>query len=100
MQMYADVTRRDAAACIESEQGPALGAAMHAAVAAGCYADIEAAAAAMGKVRARRLPPDAASSRAYDALYAEYDDAARLLRPRGERRHAPPAARSARGAGQ
>ena len=55
---------------------------MHAAVAAGCYPDIEAAAAAMGKVRRAAYTPDAASSRAYDALYAEYDDAARLLRPR------------------
>jgi L-ribulokinase len=72
MQMYADVTRRDLS-LLESDQGPALGAAMHAAVAAGCHADIEAAAAAMGKIRRAAYRPDPDSSRAYDALYAEYD---------------------------
>jgi L-ribulokinase len=71
MQMYADVTRRDLS-LLESDQGPALGAAMHAAVAAGCHADIEAAAAAMGKIRRAAYRPHAASSRAYDALYEEY----------------------------
>jgi L-ribulokinase len=71
MQMYADVTRRELS-LIESDQGPALGAAMHAAVAAGCHADIEAAAAAMGKVRRAAYRPDAGRARAYDALYAEY----------------------------
>ena len=40
MQIYADVTRRELS-LLESEQGPALGSAMHAAVAAGCYADID-----------------------------------------------------------
>ena len=35
--------------------------------------DIEAAAAAMGKIRRAAYRPNAASSRAYDALYAEYD---------------------------
>ncbi len=71
MQMYADVTRRELS-LIESDQGPALGSAMHAAVAAGCYPDIEAATAAMGKVRRAAYTPDAAASEAYDALYAEY----------------------------
>ena len=71
MQMYADVTRRELS-LIESDQGPALGSAMHAAVAAGCYPDIEAATAAMGKVRRAAYTPDAAASDAYDALYAEY----------------------------
>jgi L-ribulokinase len=71
MQMYADVTRRELS-LIESEQGPALGSAMHAAVAAGCYADIEAATAAMGKVRRGAYTPDPDSSRAYDPLYEEY----------------------------
>ena len=51
MQIYADVTRRPLH-LIDSEQGPALGSAMHAAVAAGAYPDIYAAAAAMGKRRA------------------------------------------------
>ena len=71
MQLYADVTRRELAT-IESDQGPALGAAMHAAVAAGCYPDIGAATAAMGKVRRAAYTPDEASARAYDPLYAEY----------------------------
>jgi L-ribulokinase len=72
MQIYADVTRKELS-LIVSEQGPALGSAMHAAVAAGCYPDIEAATAAMGKVRPAAYTPDPASSEAYDALYAEYD---------------------------
>ncbi len=71
MQMYADVTRRELS-LIESDQGPALGSAMHAAVAAGAYPDIEAATAAMGKVRRAAYTPDPAASEAYDALYAEY----------------------------
>jgi L-ribulokinase len=71
MQMYADVTRRPLS-LIDSEQGPALGAAMHAAVAAGAHADIHAAAAVMGKVRRAVYTPDEARAGAYDALYAEY----------------------------
>ena len=71
MQMYADVTRRELS-LIESDQGPALGSAMHAAVAAGAYPDVEAATAAMGKVRRAAYTPDPAASEAYDALYAEY----------------------------
>ena len=43
MQIYADVTRRPLA-LIGSAQGPALGSAIHAAVAAGCYPDVPAAA--------------------------------------------------------
>jgi L-ribulokinase len=72
MQMYADVTGRSLS-LIESSQGPALGSAMHAAVAAGAYPDIQAATAAMGKVRPGAYTPDEASSRAYDALYREYE---------------------------
>ncbi len=71
MQLYSDVTRRPLS-LIDSEQGPALGAAMHAAVAAGAYPDIHAAAAAMGKVRPSVYTPDPARADAYDALYAEY----------------------------
>jgi L-ribulokinase len=71
MQMYADVTRRELS-LLESEQGPALGAAMHAAVAAGCYSDIGAASEAMGRLRRGAYTPDEESSRAYDALYEEY----------------------------
>ncbi len=50
MQIYADVLRRPLH-MIESEEGPALGAAMHAAVAAGIHPEITTASAAMGKVR-------------------------------------------------
>jgi L-ribulokinase len=71
MQIYADVTRRRIH-LIESEQGPALGSAMHAAVAAGVHADIRAAAAAMGRVRRDAYVPDDARAAAYDDLYAHY----------------------------
>ena len=71
MQLYADITRRPLS-LIDSDQGPALGAAMHAAVAAGAYADISAAATAMGKVRPAVYTPDEERADAYDALYAEY----------------------------
>ncbi|HEX5493331.1 MAG TPA: ribulokinase [Mycobacteriales bacterium] len=71
MRIYADVTRRPLS-LIDSAQGPALGAAMHAAVAAGAHPDIRAAATAMGKVRRRVYQPDTARADAYDALYAEY----------------------------
>jgi L-ribulokinase len=54
MQIYADVLRRPLH-LIDSEQGPALGAAIHAAVAAGAYEDIHAAAADV-----------------YDELFAHY----------------------------
>ena len=71
MQIYADVTRRSLN-LIGSDQGPALGAAMHAAVAAGAYPDIRAASKAMGKVRRDVYVPEPAGSEAYDPLYAEY----------------------------
>ena len=87
MQIYADVTRRPLH-LIDSEQGPALGSAMHAAVAAGAYPDIHAAAGAMGKLRRDAYAPDAARADAYDALYAHYSTPARPLRPRRRRRHA------------
>jgi L-ribulokinase len=71
MQIYADVTRQPLH-LIDSDQGPALGAAMHAAVAAGAYPDIRAAAEAMGKVRRDVYQPDEERAEAYDALYAHY----------------------------
>jgi L-ribulokinase len=71
MQVYADVTRRPLH-LIDSEQGAALGAAMHAAVAAGAYGDIHAAAGAMGKVRRDVHVPDADRAAAYDRLFAHY----------------------------
>ena len=71
MQIYADVTGRDLRV-IGSNQGPALGSAMHAAVAAGAYEDIRAAARKMGKLRDTAYKPDPAHRAVYDNLYAEY----------------------------
>ena len=71
MQTYSDVLRMPIST-IASEQGPALGSAIHAAVAAGVYDDIRAASDAMGKLERDVYTPNAASADAYDALYAEY----------------------------
>ena len=71
MQLYADVTRRPLS-LIASDQGPALGSAIHAAVAAGAYPDVAAAAAAMGGKQQAVYTPDPASADTYDYLYAEY----------------------------
>ncbi|NES27085.1 ribulokinase [Micromonospora terminaliae] len=71
MQIYSDVTNRPLSV-IGSAQGPALGSAIHAAVAAEAYPDIHAASAAMGRVDRDAYRPDPGRARAYDALYAEY----------------------------
>ncbi|MCK2217853.1 ribulokinase [Actinomadura sp. ATCC 31491] len=71
MQIYADVLRRPLSV-IGSDQGPALGSAIHAAVAAGAYDGIEQAAAAMGKRTEAAYTPDPERADAYDRLYAEY----------------------------
>ena len=71
MQLYADVTRRPLSV-LSSAQGPALGSAIHAAVAAGAYADVHAASAAMGHKQSGAYTPDEARAAAYDALFAEY----------------------------
>ena len=71
MQIYADVMRRPLSV-LGSDQGPALGSAIHAAVAAGAYPDVPAAAQAMGKVKRDVYQPDPASADIYDELYAEY----------------------------
>jgi L-ribulokinase len=71
MQIYADVTRLPLS-LLDSEQGSALGSALHAAVAAGAYPDIRAAAAAMGRVTRGAWQPSADDAERYDALYAEY----------------------------
>lgn len=71
MQTYADVCRRPLSV-ISSDQGPALGSAIYAAVAAGAYPDVHAAAAVMGKVRRAAYVPDETRAAAYDALFAEY----------------------------
>jgi L-ribulokinase len=71
MQIYADVCRMPLHV-LASEQGPALGAAMHAAVAAGVHPDIRAAAAAMSRVERDAYVPDARRADAYDALFERY----------------------------
>ncbi|SDZ44495.1 L-ribulokinase [Micromonospora pattaloongensis] len=71
MRIYADVTNRPLS-IIGSAQGPALGAAIHAAVAAGAYPTIHEASAAMGRVDEGVYQPNPENVRAYDALYAEY----------------------------
>jgi L-ribulokinase len=71
MQVYSDVLRMPIS-IIGSTQGPALGSAIHAAVAAGAYPDVRSAADAMGKVTTAVYSPNAASADAYDALFEEY----------------------------
>ncbi len=72
MQLYSDVTRLPLSV-IDSAQGPALGSAIHAAVAAGAYSSVHDAAEAMGRVHRSVYTPDADRARQYDRLYAEYD---------------------------
>jgi L-ribulokinase len=71
MQIYADVLNMPLSV-IGSEQGPALGSAIHAAAAAGAYPSVRDAAAAMGSVSANAYVPDPAAASVYDELYAEY----------------------------
>ncbi len=75
MQIYADVAGREIHVAA-SEQTCALGAAMHAAVAAGAdrggYADIRQAAQAMARLRPQSFRPDAAAHAVYRDLYREY----------------------------
>ena len=71
MQIYADVINLPLSV-IDSEQGPALGSAIHAAVAAGAYPDVRTAAAAMGRVKRGVYRPIPENVRAYDELFAEY----------------------------
>ena len=70
-QIYADVTGRPLKLA-GSAQTPALGAAMHAAVAAGVYPDIHAAADRMGKLKEEVVTPIGENKAVYDLLYAEY----------------------------
>ncbi|GAA1897835.1 ribulokinase [Lapillicoccus jejuensis] len=71
MQVYADVLGMPLSVC-DSDQGPALGSAIHAAVAAGAYPDIRKAAAAMGRRTEAAWVPDPDRHATYDLLYAEY----------------------------
>ena len=71
MQIYADVLRRPISVAA-SDQAPAVGSAIHAAVAAGLYPDVTAASEVMGRVEQAAYEPDQARSDVYDELYAEY----------------------------
>lgn len=71
MQLYSDVTRLPLSV-IDSMQGPALGSAIHAAVAAGAYASVHDAAEAMGRVKRAVYTPDEQRAKQYDRLFAEY----------------------------
>ncbi|MEY4349329.1 MAG: putative L-ribulokinase [Actinomycetota bacterium] len=71
MQLYSDVTRLPLST-IASDQGPALGSAIHAAVAAGAYTDVRAAAEAMGRSNQGVYQPNEGRAQKYDALFAEY----------------------------
>lgn len=70
-QIYADVTGRTLKLA-GSAQAPALGSAMHAAVAAGIYPDINAAAQTMGKLKDEVVEPIKKNQEVYDQLYADY----------------------------
>ncbi len=71
MQLYSDVTRLPIST-IDTDQGPALGSAIHAAVASGHYPDVNAAAEAMGKVNKHVYTPSEERAVQYDKLYREY----------------------------
>ncbi|TFD29888.1 ribulokinase [Cryobacterium sp. TMT1-62] len=71
MQTYSNILRMPIST-IDSEQGPALGSAIHAAVAAGAYPDVRAAGQAMGKLNKNVYTPNDESASAYDQLFAEY----------------------------
>lgn len=71
LQIYADVLGRPITLS-GSGQAPALGAAMHAAVAAGLYPDIEAAAERLGRIKDTVVRPLPENQKVYDRLYADY----------------------------
>jgi L-ribulokinase len=71
MQIYADVLRRPVSVAA-SDQSPAVGSAIHAAVAAGLYPGVATASAAMGRKEDAAYVPDEARADAYDTLFAEY----------------------------
>ncbi|QPC82959.1 ribulokinase [Phototrophicus methaneseepsis] len=70
-QIYADITGRTFKLA-GSSQSPALGSAIHAAVAAGLYEDVAAAGEKMGKLKEEVVTPIPENQAVYDKLYAEY----------------------------
>lgn len=73
LQVYADVLDRPIR-LVATENSCAVGAAVHAAVAAGAHPDIHAASDAMGRVREETVDPDPARAAAYDDLFAVYTE--------------------------
>lgn len=71
MQIYADVIGLPLRT-ISSAQAPALGSAIHAAVAAGAYSDVQGASDAMGAEPADVYEPIPENVAAYNALFEEY----------------------------
>jgi L-ribulokinase len=71
MQVYSDVLRLPLSV-VDSDQGPALGSAIHAAVAAGAYPDVAAASSVMGRVTRAVFTPDEPAAAVYDRLFAAY----------------------------
>ena len=89
MQIYADVLDLPLST-IDSQQGPALGSAIHAAVAAGAYPDVATAARAMGRVNRGVHQPDRGQRGGVRRAVRRVPRAPRPLRPRRQRRHAAP----------
>jgi len=71
MQIYADVLNMPVH-IVDAAQGPALGSAIYAAVAAGVYPDAAEGARRMGAKVSRVYTPDEKHAAVYGALYAEY----------------------------
>lgn len=71
MQIYADILKRPIH-LLESEQGPALGSAIHAAVAGGAYPDIFAASKQMGRVTRNAFIPRKEYELQIDQMYRVY----------------------------
>ena len=71
MQIYADVLKMPVR-ITSATQGPALGSAIFAAVAAGLYPSAAQAARAMGGAQEKAYHPNPESAAVYDRLYAEY----------------------------
>ena len=71
MQMYSDILNMPIST-IASGQGPALGSAIHAAVAAGAYPDVYSASKVMGGINKNEYLPNDIVTANYDHLYKEY----------------------------
>jgi L-ribulokinase len=71
MQIYADVLSRPVSVA-SSDQAPAVGSAIHAAVAAGIHPDVASASARMGRCEHAAYRPDPSRAQAYSRLFEEY----------------------------